>query len=230
MLFYCFVFIKTWLLGGFKMDNLRKYLVEFIGTFFLVFTIGATVLFGAEGVIAPLAIGFVLMVMVYAGGYISGGHYNPAVSLAAVVRGALPAKQWIPYAIFQILGGVAAAGCVNYLICGAAAEPAVAFKLSHVIIAEFLFTFALCYVVLLTATSKRTEGNSYYGLAIGSTVMAGAFAVGSICLGAFNPAVAVSAFFLGLCCCPKLVLITAGVNLVAGLIAGLVFKFVDKED
>lgn len=210
------------------MDNLRKYLVEFIGTFFLVFTIGATIAFGGEGTIAPLAIGFALMVMVYAGGFISGGHYNPAVSLAAAVRGALEWKQWIPYVLFQVLGGCAAAYLINHL-AGGAAEAGAQFELCKVIIAEFLFTFALCYVVLLTATSKRTEGNSYYGLAIGSTVMVGAFAVGGICLGAFNPAVAISTIVLGVVCCPKLALITAGVNLVAGLVAGLVYKFVDHE-
>jgi len=212
------------------MDNLRKYIVEFIGTFFLVFTIGATVAFGGEGVIAPLAIGFVLMVMVYAGGYISGGHYNPAVSLAAVVRGALAPVQWVPYALFQVLGGVAAAYLINYM-AGDALQSAAAFKLSHVLIAEFLFTFALCYVVLLTATSKKTEGNSYYGLAIGSTVMVGAFAVGGICLGAFNPAVAISTIVLGITCCVKLSWITALVNLIAGVCAGLVYKLVnEKED
>ena len=212
------------------MDNIRKYLVEFIGTFFLVFTIGATIAFGGEGVIAPLAIGFVLMVMVYAGGFISGGHYNPAVSLAAVVRGALEPKQWIPYTLFQLLGGLGAALLIKHMSCCAAIEPATTFKLCNVIIAEFLFTFALCYVVLLTATSKKTEGNSYYGLAIGSTVMVGAFAVGGICLGAFNPAVALSALTLGVVCCTKLTWITVAVNLIAGLCAGLVYKLVNKED
>ena len=178
-------------LGGFRMDNFKKYIVEFIGTFFLVLTIGTCVLLGTKGVIAPLAIGFALMVMVYAGGHISGGHYNPAVSLAAVVRGALPAKEWFPYTLSQLLGGILAAYIANYLAGGAAISDAV-FKFTNIIIAEFLFTFALCYVVLFTATSKKTEGNSYFGLAIGSTVMVGAFAVGKICLGAFNPAVALS--------------------------------------
>ncbi len=209
-------------------ENLRKYLVEFIGTFFLVFTVGATAALAGPGVIAPLAIGFALMVMVYAGGYISGGHYNPAVSLAAVVRGALCPKQWAPYAIAQVLGGVVAAFVVNLLAGGAAPVPAEAFNLVNIIVAEFLFTFALCYVVLLTATSKRTEGNSYYGLAIGSTVLVGAFAVGAICLGAFNPAVAISTIVLGLSCA-KIAWITVGVNLIAGAVAGFVFKYVDAE-
>lgn len=209
-------------------DCCKKLLVEFIGTFFLVFTIAATALFGGDGVIAPLAIGFVLMVMVYAGGYISGGHYNPAVSLAAAVRGALPWAKWIPYAIAQVAGGALAAWVVTILPGAAVLEPA-KLSLTNVIVAEALFTFALCYVVLLTATSKRTEGNSYYGLAIGSTVMVGAFAVGGICLGAFNPAVAISAIIFGATCCVKYALITALVNLLAGALAGVVFKFVDAE-
>ncbi len=211
-------------------EDIRKYIVEFIGTFFLVFTVGATAAFGVPGVIAPLAIGFVLMVMVYAGGFISGGHYNPAVSLAAVVRGALSAKQWVPYAAFQFLGGVVAAYLVNFMAGGAQHSAPIPYDLVNIIIAEFLFTFALCYVVLLTATSKKTEGNCYYGLAIGSTVMVGAFAVGSICLGAFNPAVALSTIILGLACCAKLAWLTILVNLIGGLAAGLVFKCVNKEE
>lgn len=210
------------------MEDFRKYLVEFIGTFFLVFTISATALWGGEGVIAPIAIGFALMIMVYAGGYVSGGHYNPAVSLAAAIRGALPWKQWLFYALFQVLGGVVAAFAAIKLPAAAAVDGGACFDIVNVIVAECLFTFALCYVVLQTATSPKTEGNSYYGLAIGSTVMVGAFAVGGICLGAFNPAVAVSALIFG-GACAKTVLITIGANLVAGLLAGLVYKFVNAE-
>ena len=210
------------------MDDLKKYLVEFIGTFFLVFTIAATALWGGEGVIAPLAIGFALMIMVYAGGYISGGHYNPAVSLAAAIRGALPWKQWIPYAFFQIAGGALAAFVATKL--PAASEiTGGCFDLTNVIVAECLFTFALCYVVLQTATSPKTEGNSYYGLAIGSTVMVGAFAVGGICLGAFNPAVAISAIIFGGTCCCKTILATVCANLVAGALAGFVYKFINAD-
>ena len=210
------------------MENFKKYLVEFIGTFFLVFTVCSTIAFGGAGGIAPLAIGFVLMVMVYAGGFISGGHYNPAVSLAAAIRGALCWKQLIPYIIFQVLGGVGAAYLVAYMsdfsITGGAE-----FDICKVVIAEFLFTFALCYVVLLTATSKKTEGNSCYGLAIGSSVMAGAFAVGGICLGAFNPAVAISVICLG-AACAKIAGITVAVNLVAGACAALVYKLVEPKE
>lgn len=209
-------------------ENFKKYLVEFIGTFFLVFTVGATAAFGGPGVIAPLAIGFVLMVMVYAGGYISGGHYNPAVSLAAVVRGALPAKEWIPYALAQIIGGMVAGYLIVFMAGGALDAAVIPFDIANVIIAEFLFTFALCYVVLLTATSKVAD-NNYYGLAIGSTVMVGAFAVGTICLGAFNPAVAISTMVLGLACCAKLAWLTVITNLIAGAAAGVVYKLLNNE-
>ena len=205
-------------------ENFRKYLVEFIGTFFLVFTVASAVLMGGEGVIAPLSIGVVLMTVIYAGGHISGGHYNPAVSLAAAIRGALGWGQVIPYFVAQVLAGIAAA----YTVAQFASTPAVAeacpFTLPQVIVGEFLFTFLLCFVVLQVATNKKTEGNSFYGFAIGSVVLVGAFAVGGIlCHGCFNPAVAVSLGFvktMGWTC----VGITALTNLVAGIVAALVYK------
>jgi aquaporin Z len=209
-------------------ENFRKYLVEFIGTFFLVFTVASAVLIGGDGLIAPLSIGFALMIMVYAGGHISGGHYNPAVSFAAAIRGALEWKQLIPYWIFQVLGGVAAV----LLVAKFVSLPALGgcpFSLTQLIVGEFLFTFALCYVVLQVATSKKTAGNSYYGLAIGSTVLVGAFAVGgSFCFGCFNPAVAVALGTVNAACWSSMG-ITAGVNLAAALCAALVYKFVDAE-
>lgn len=208
-------------------ENFRKYLVEFIGTFFLVFTIGAVTRIGVPGVIPAVAIGAVLMVMVYAGGFISGGHYNPAVSLAAVVRGALPAYQWVPYALSQILGGIVAAFVVNYLAGEVPDASTMLFSMPALITGEFIFTFALCYVVLLTATSREVEGNSYYGLAIGSTVMTGVFAVGGICVAAFNPAVAISCIVMHTICCLKIALVTILVNLLAGLAAGVTYKAVN---
>ena len=210
-------------------ENLRKYLVELIGTFFLVFTVASAVLFGGEfGVIAPLSIGFALMIMVYAGGHISGGHYNPAVSFAAALRGALEWKQLVPYWIFQFIGA-ACAELLAGLFRNIPAAPPCPFTLPALIIGEFLFTFALCYVVLQVATSKKTEGNSYYGLAIGSTVLVGAFAVGGIfCFGAFNPAVALGLGLIKASCWAG-VGITALVNLVAGGFAAIVYKFVDAE-
>lgn len=210
-------------------NNLKKYLVEFIGTFFLMFTVASAVRFGGEGVIPAIAIGFVLMVMIYAGGHVSGGHYNPAVSVAAAIRGALEWKQVIPYWISQCLGAVVASLSAIYLVPVASQECSCQFAYPQLIAGEFLFTFALCYVVLHVATSKATEGNSFYGFAIGATVTAGAFAVGGIlCYGAFNPAVALGLGTLGTVCTPCL-LATIITNFVAAVVAGFAFKATDIE-
>jgi aquaporin Z len=176
---------------------MNKYLAEFVGTFFLVLTIGCTVINGGSGVIPPLAIGSALMVMIFAGGHISGGHYNPAVTLGVWLRGKCEAKDLAPYMIFQIMGAVLAALAVKLLKGGSAVAPAHPATIPA-LLAEFLFTFALVYVVLNVATAKGTSGNSFYGLAIGFTVLAGAFSVGSISGGVFNPAVAVGISVMGL--------------------------------
>lgn len=205
----------------------RKLVCEAIGTFFLVLTIGCTVLGTGSGVIPPLAIGSVLMVMVYAGGHLSGGHYNPAVTLALTVRGRHAKAEVVPYWIAQVAGAVGAAVVAMILReKGDAGPPADVLK---AVLAEFLFTFALCYVVLNAATAKGTAGNSFYGLAIGFTVLTGAFAVGDISGGAFNPAVAIGAGVMGAIDLAS-IYIHIGADLVAGLAAGAVFLFLNPED
>jgi len=209
-------------------ENIKKYVVELIGTFFLVFTVASAVLFGGEGVIAPISIGFVLMVMIYAGGHISGAHYNPAVSLAAAIRGALDWKEVVPYWVAQAIGAVAATLLVGHFAGVPESAPATD-SVAALVVGEFLFTFALCYVVLQVATSKKTAGNSYYGFAIGATVTAGAFAVGGLlCPGAFNPAVALGLDLMHAVTCKTAILIAA-VNLIAGACAAYTYKFVDAE-
>jgi len=175
---------------------MNKYIAEFIGTFFLVLTIGCTVMASGTGGIPPLAIGAALMVMVYAGGHVSGAHYNPAVTLAVFLRGRCAAKDVLPYMAAQVLGSLMAAAVASFLRPDFVAT-AVAADFPRVAVAELLYTFALAYVVLNVATAKGTQGNSFYGLAIGFTVLVGAFAVGDISGGAFNPAVAVGAASLG---------------------------------
>lgn len=167
---------------------MRRYLTEFIGTFFLVLTIGLTVLSGSP--LAPIAIGSILMVMVYLGGHVSGAHYNPAVTLAVFMRGKHAASQVVPYWVAQVLGSLAAAFAVH-VMTGRTFAPAPSPEASplQALMAEILYTFALALVVLNVATARQTAGNPYYGLAIGLTVMAGAFAAGPISGGAFNPAV-----------------------------------------
>ena len=169
---------------------MARYLTELIGTFFLVFTIGMTAVTGLAA--APIAIGCTLMVMVYMGGHVSGAHYNPAVSVAVFLRGALEGSELVPYIAAQIVGASLAGGAV-LLITGAtfAPAPGADYGTLSVLLAEALITFALVLVILNVATSKATEGNSYYGLAIGFTVLAGAYAVGPVSGGAFNPAVGI---------------------------------------
>lgn len=206
---------------------MNKYLMELIGTFFLVLTVGLTVIAAPSGVIAPLAIGSVLMIMVYAGGHISGGHYNPAVSLGVWMRGNLPTKDLAPYWISQLLGGLLAAGAVAFLRLGVPVS-ALAPAVLPTLIAEFLFTFALVFVVLSTATAKANAGNSFFGLAIGFTVMVGAFAVGDISGAAFNPAVVLGISVLGLLSWSSIWMYLAS-ELLAGVAAAAAFQFINME-
>lgn len=167
---------------------MKNYVVEAIGTFFLVLVIGLSVNFGVA--LAPLAIGATLMVMAYSCGHMSGAHFNPAISLAAVIRGSLPAKHLAGYWVAQLIGALAAAFLVVYLTGKPLhVAPAATADWLQVLTGEFVFTFALAWVVLNTSTAKGTSGNSFYGLAIGATVMAGAFTLGNLTGGAFNPAV-----------------------------------------
>ena len=206
----------------------RKLVCEAIGTFFLVLTIGCVVLSKEAGIIPPLAIGSALMAMVYAGGHLSGAHYNPAVTLALTVRGRHPKAEVGPYWAAQIIGAVAAAFVAMFLTGEHKSNPAPA-NLGAAGLAEFLYTFALAYVVLNVATAKGTAGNSFYGLAIGFTVLAGAFAVGSISGGAFNPAVAIGAGLMGAINLSSIWLHIVA-DLAGGFAAGAVFNFLNPED
>src|SRR6267378_2044340 len=161
---------------------MKKYVIELIGTFFLVLVIGLTG--------NPIAIGSVLMVMVYMGGHISGAHYNPAVTLAVLMRGKIDGREAGMYIIFQVLGAIIAALMVNVLAGHTfAPAPGEGVTALNALLVEIIFTFALASVVLNVATTKAAAGNSYFGLAIGFTVLAAAFAGGGISGGAYNPAV-----------------------------------------
>jgi aquaporin Z len=205
---------------------MNKYIAEFIGTFFLIFTIGCTGIGAGAGVIAPLAIGAALMVMVYAGGHISGAHYNPAVTLAVLIRGKLNAGDAVPYILAQLSAAAVAAIAVKFLRAGVDVSAMVP-KTGPALLAEFLFTFALVYVVLNAATAEGTSGNSFYGLAIGMTVMAGAFTVGDISGGVFNPAVAVGISILGLSSWSHLWIYLVA-NFSAALVAAIVFNMINS--
>ena len=210
---------------------MKKYLVEFIGTFFFVLTIVMSVNSGV-GNVAPIAIGSALMVMIFAGGHISGGHFNPAVTLAVFLRGKCDASDVPGYMIAQILGGAIAALTSGFLL-GSFPEGVVnvttadlSDKIAPALLAEFLGTFALCYVVLQTATAKGTAGNSFYGLAIGFTVTAMAYALGGVSGGAFNPAVAVGISVAEMVSWNNIWIFLVG-NFSAGAAAAFAFKFVN---
>lgn len=198
-----------------------KYITEFIGTFFLVLVVALT------GNAA--AIGATLMVMVFAGGHISGGHYNPAVTLAVLIRGKVSSRDAIIYMIVQIIAAVIAALLAKWYLGDMNESMNLDDKVLKAFVSELIGTFALAYVVLNVATSKGTTGNSFYGLAIGFTVFAMASAFGAISGGAFNPAVAVGATVFKI-----FALKNIWIYLVAcfggGFIAALVFNFVNKED
>ncbi len=207
----------------------RKLVVELIGTFFLVLTIGQVVI-GPDGAgsLAPLAIGSALMVMIYAGGHLSGGHFNPAVTLGVTLRGKCPVADAVPYMVAQVAGAALAAFTVMFLKgtgykLPVSAPDAYQYSVAAKFLAEFLFTFALVWVVLNTATTKATDGNSNYGLAIGFTVLVGAFAVGPISGGAFNPAVAVGATIMGLIPASA-VWIHLAADFAGGAVAALLYK------
>lgn len=208
-----------------------KYVVEAIGTFFLVFTVGAAA--GSGSPFAPLGIGAVLMVMIYAGGHLSGGHYNPAVTLAVLVRRRIGLRDAVAYWIVQFGAGLLAAVVVRTIVDPTRAAAATMTLTGHTLVAAFvvelLFTFALCYVVLNVATSKSHPDNSFYGLAIGFTVVAGAFAVGAISGGAFNPAVSFGAAVMGMFAWPTLwVYLVAQV--LAAMAAGVTFLALNPDD
>ena len=207
----------------------RKYAVELIGTFFLMFAVATSVLSGSA--FTPLAAGGTLMVMIYAGGHISGGHYNPAVTMAALVRRRIGLSDAIGYWIAQVVGGLIAA-----VVARAVVNPAhvvtlapSGHALTAVALVELLFTFALCYVVLNVATSRDHPNNFFYGLAIGFTVVAGAFAVGGISGGAFNPAVALGGATAGIFAWST-VWVYLLVELVAGAAAGIAFRALNPDD
>jgi aquaporin Z len=210
------------------MERNRKLGVEFIGTFFLVFTV-CTVINVKTGspLIAPLAIGSILMVMIFAGGHISGGHYNPAVSTAVLVRGKIERDEYVAYVITQFVAAIVAALLARVVVGGAHAGPMPG--VGKQLIVEFLFTFALAWVVLNVATAGATAGNSFYGLAIGFTVTAGAFAVGGISGGAFNPAVALGATVLGALKWSHIWVYLLA-NFAGGAVAGVAFMALSSED
>lgn len=209
-----------------RSDAMRRYGVEMVGTFFLVLAIGLSA--QLEGLLAaPLAIGTVLMAAIYAGGHVSFAHYNPAVTLAFLVRGRISKSEVAPYITAQFLGTGLAVGCTAYLLPNVDSSPMIV-PFGPLVVAEILFTFALCWVILNVATSAGTQGNDHYGLAIAALVVGAILLVGPISGAVLNPAVAV-----GLCLMERLPWSSLGAYFVAqvagALLANLAFKLWVRE-
>jgi aquaporin Z len=203
----------------------RKLVAEFIGTFFLVFTVGMAVIDPGAGDFAGLAIGTVLAVMIFATGHISGGHLNPAVTLGVLLRGKINVNDAVGYWVVQVAAGIVAAIVVMFVKPAMPPEALVSsVDVVPGLLAEALFTFALVFVVLNVATAKGTEGNSFYGFAIGFTVVAGAYAVGSVSGGAFNPAVAVGGTIMNIFALGNIWIYLAA-QLAAGAAAACAFRY-----
>jgi aquaporin Z len=206
----------------------QKVFVEFVGAFLLVFTVGMATdpANRVGGVLAPIAIGSVLMVLIYAGGSVSGGHYNPAVSTAVFLRGRLAANEYGAYVLAQLAAAVLA-GLVVIAVGGRHTAGATG-AIGKMLIVESLFTFALAYVVLSVATAEATEGNSYFGLAIGFVVVVGGISVGWVSGAAFNPAVALGATVLGAFTWPH-IWVYFFADLVGGVVAAAAFVFIQAD-
>jgi aquaporin Z len=208
----------------------RRYVTELIGTLALVLTIGCTVKGAPEGVVAPLAVGAVLVAMVCAGGPLSGGHYNPAVSLAVAIRGRLGWKDLPLYWVAQVLGAVLGALAANYLVDLDKNAPSLEGRdIGATLLAEFLFAFLLTFVVLHVTRGGNPQGDTTAGLAAGFVLVAGMSAVGAYDAGAaFNPAAAVGGLLLDTVAGGSLwiyLLATLG----AGAAAALTFKALHPE-
>jgi len=221
-----------------------KYVAEFVGTFFLVLTVGCNVLTGSVG--AALSIGAILMAMIFAVGPVSGAHLNPAVTLSVFLstnsrkdteqKGAQPMDIGVAcmYVVVQLLAGIVA-GWTYVVICGTSFSLAPVGKFSWLTAAsvEVLYTCALCYVVLNVATVKGEE-NEYFGLAIGFTVTAAALAIGSISGCSLNPAVSVgaamaTAFDKGIMLSTQHLNMYMWAPLLGGALSALLFKMVRPD-
>ena len=201
----------------------QKLTTEFIGTFFLSLTICTAAVYGSAGEYAPFGIAATLMVMIYAGGHISGAHYNPAVTVSIYLRGACEKDEVLPYIASQLIAAVSAAIVVENLL--RPNEVVSGFELgTDAIVAELLFTFALAYVILNVATTESTSGNGYFGAAIALVVLAGAITVGSISLASFNPAVTSALIVSG-----KLTLADSWMHFVPQFVGAVLATYVYKS-
>lgn len=210
---------------------MAKYIIEFIGTFFLVFTIALTG--------NPLAIGGVLTALIYMGYSTSGAQYNPATTIAVWIQKKINAKEAGLYILSQALGAAAASVAFHLLYGNTRVffiSPNIRLNVLKPLFVEGLFTFVLMMVILYTAVAKKTSGNQYFGLAIGIAVTGIGYAGSYISGGAYNPAVGVVPILvetlMGVCQCHPInhawIYIVGPIS--GAAIAAILFRFVIKEE
>lgn len=215
----------------------EKLITEFIGTYFLYLIIGLSAVCGGAGSFAPLAIGLGLAALIYASGHRSSAHFNPAVTLAFLATKNQPSKEVLPYVSIAILAAALAAFTTSVLqpaeieqivLNSKGLHQSEMYSLSSALLSEFLFTFALVWIILNVALAKGTQGNGFYALAIGFTVAAGAFSVGSISGASFNPAVNLG-LFIHQVIDLKLLIFYTMTQVLAGILAAIVFNQIEKK-
>ena len=213
---------------------MKKNLTECIGTFVLLFTIGCAVASGST--LAPVAIAAINMAIIYAGYHISGAHYNPAVTLAVLLCKKISTQEAIMYVVFQLVGGILGAFASYVITDGSANAIAMApgsTSPMNALFAEIVGTFILVYVILNVAMLSSKAQNDYYGLAIGFTVLVGAYSVGGISGGAFNPAVGVGPnIFQCIVSGPSNlanIAIYMGGPFAGAALAGFIYKYINAE-
>ncbi|MDA9924408.1 aquaporin [Verrucomicrobiales bacterium] len=196
---------------------MNRLLSEFLGTFFLTFTICVAAVYGKAGDYGPLAIGFVLVAMVYACGHISKAHFNPAVSLAFLIRGCyISVKEMFSFIGVQCLAAILAALLARGLYSDGVIVETTDLIFVPALVAEILFTFMLVWVIMNVATAKANQGNDFYGIAIGFTVAGAIYTVGIVSLAVLNPAVAIALVLVG-----KLSLSQIAIPIFGSLLGGL---------
>jgi aquaporin Z len=212
----------------------RRYIAEFIGTFFLVLTICMVGYGKVSSDLQPLAVGTVLIAMIYACGHISAAHFNPAVTVAFFLRGKIDIKNAGFYILAQMLGGIAAALLTGVLISAKPPTtslmlPPQYFSVIPAILSEVVGAFALVWVILNVATAKALEGNSFYGIAIGFTITALMYTLGNVSGSVFNPAVAVATCIVQFSSWNNLWIYMVG-SIIGAVLGAIVFKYVNLEE
>lgn len=217
------------------------YVSEVVGTFFLVLTVCLNVFNDASDetlkrTLRPLSIGMILMVMIFATGDVSGGHYNPAVTVSIHLTHpqTVSFNKAVRYIIAQTIGGITAALLGGWIMGNtetlSPGENRTAFDAMS---AEVFFAMALCFVVLNVATTKQDAKNSYFGIAIGFTVAAAAYAIGPVSGCALNPAVSFSvmmAHFINTGTGLSYIVVYLGTPMIGAFLASSLFKIIRRAE